>query len=186
MANAVMAGEGFAPSLTETARHVEACRIKLADGGLHSPCNNEPLKLTLYPQDYGYSGIEIAEYLRNHNIECEFADPNHIVLMFTPAITEEDTARLTEVLLSLPRREAIMDFPPPLIRPERVLTVREALLSPSEVLPVRECVGRVLAAATVGCPPAVPIVVSGERIDEDAVACFGYYGIETCAVVKEL
>jgi arginine/lysine/ornithine decarboxylase len=50
---------------------------------------------------------------------------------------------------------------------------------------VGECVGRVLAAATVGCPPAVPIVVSGERISESAVACFAYYGIETCAVVKE-
>jgi arginine/lysine/ornithine decarboxylase len=50
---------------------------------------------------------------------------------------------------------------------------------------VSECVGRVLAAATVGCPPAVPIVVSGERIDESAVACFRYYGIKTCAVVKE-
>jgi hypothetical protein len=31
----------------------------------------------------------------------------------------------------------------------------------------------------------VPIVVSGERIDQSAVACFRYYGIETCAVVKE-
>jgi arginine/lysine/ornithine decarboxylase len=65
------------------------------------------------------------------------------------------------------------------------MSVREALLSPSEVLPVGKCVGRVLAAATVGCPPAVPIVVSGERIDQSAVACFAYYGIETCAVVKE-
>ena len=43
----------------------------------------------------------------------------------------------------------------------------------------------ILAAATVGCPPAVPIVVSGERIDADAAAQFAYYGIESCVVVKE-
>jgi len=43
----------------------------------------------------------------------------------------------------------------------------------------------VLAAASVGCPPAVPIVVCGERIDAEAAACFDYYGIKTCAVVAQ-
>ena len=47
------------------------------------------------------------------------------------------------------------------------------------------CLGRILTAATVGCPPAVPILVCGERIDEHALACFRYYGIETCTVVRE-
>ena len=105
--------------------------------------------------------------------------------MVTPAITEADLERLTEVLTALPRRKAITSRPPSLICPERVMSVREAMLSPAEVLPVGACVGRVLAAATVGCPPAVPIVVSGERIDGGAVECFRYYGIETCSVVKE-
>ena len=105
--------------------------------------------------------------------------------MFTPAISDGDIQRLVQVLCDLPRRAPLSLNYPPVIRPERVLSVREALLSPSEALPVGECVGRVLAAATVGCPPAVPIVVSGERITEDAIACFQYYGIENCAVVKE-
>ena len=183
--NALLASHGYAASLTETAKRVEACRIKLHGHGLHFPANDEPLKLTLYPHHFGYTGIEVAQYLRDHGIECEFADPDHVVLMFTPAITEGDTERLTEVLLSLPRRTPLLLCPPPLVRPERVLSVREALLSPAETLPVSECVGRVLAAATVGCPPAVPIVVSGERIDDGAVECFGYYGIESCSVVKE-
>ncbi len=185
VANAVMADEDFVPSLLATAKRLEACRIKLAAGGLHPLQSVDgPLKLTLHTQSYGYTGIEVAEYLREHNIECEFADPDYVVLMVTPAITEGDLERLTEVLLSLPRRSYIHGCPPPLTPPERVMSVREALFSPSEVLPARECVGRVLAAATVGCPPAVPIVVSGERIDESAVACFEYYGIETCCVVK--
>ncbi len=186
MANAVMAEEGFATSIMKTAKRLEACRIKLAAGGLHHlQSADEPLKLTLHTKSNGYTGIEVAEYLRGHNIECEFADPDYLVLMVTPAITEEDLERLVEVLSALPRREAIHGCPPSLIPPKRVLSAREALLSPSEILPVSKCIGRVLAAATVGCPPAVPIVVSGERIDESAVGCFAYYGIETCAVVKE-
>ena len=49
----------------------------------------------------------------------------------------------------------------------------------------KDALGRVLASVTVSCPPAVPIVVSGERINEAALQCFAYYGIESCCVVKE-
>ena len=182
--NALLASQDYASSLTETVKRVEACRIKLCEHGLHSPANDEPLKLTLYPHHHGYTGIEVAQVLREHGIECEFADPDHVVLMFTPAITEGDMERLTEVLLSLPRRAPLILCPPPLVPPERVMSVREALLSPSEVLPVSQCVGRIAAAATVGCPPAVPIAVSGERINESMAECFAYYGITHCAVVK--
>ena len=55
---------------------------------------------------------------------------------------------------------------------------------PSESVAVEEALGRVLACPTVGCPPAVPIVMCGERIDEAAVQTFLYYGIETVQVVK--
>ena len=65
------------------------------------------------------------------------------------------------------------------------MSVREAVFAPSEPVPAEESVGRVLAAASVGCPPAVPIVVCGERIDAAAAACFAYYGVETVMVVRE-
>ena len=184
VANAVMADGGFTASLTETARRVETCCLRLRERGLSAHCH-EPLKLTVYPGLYGYTGVEVAEYLRENGIECEFADPDSLVLMFTPAITEANAERLTEVLSALPRRNSLLLCPPPMTPPRRALSVRQALLSPAEVLPVEDCIGRIAAAATVGCPPAVPIVVSGEIIDEGAVACFAYYGIETCAVVKE-
>ena len=105
--------------------------------------------------------------------------------MFTPATTEADIARLNDALLSLPRREAIAEMPPAMGRPARVMSVREAAFSPCETVPAAESVGRVLAVATVGCPPAGPIVVSGERIEADAAAQFAYYGIERCVVVKK-
>lgn len=186
MANAVLASKKYTVSLGKIIKKVEACWIKLSACGLRPMETDEPLKLTLCPRKHGYTGIEVAEYLRKSGIECEFADPDFLVMMVTPSITEAELDRMVEALCALPRRGEIAERSPALIKPERVLSVREALLSPSEVLPVDECIGRVLAAATVGCPPAVPIVVSGERIGADAVACFGYYGIGTCAVVKEM
>ena len=184
LVNAVIADEDFAPALANTIRQVEACCARLSDIGLAAHAH-EPLKLTIYPNDYGYTGPEVADYLRSHGIECEFADPNLMVLMFTPAITEADMARLTEVLCALPRRSPLSFCQPPLTPPTAAMSVREALLSPSEVIPVEACLGRIAAAPTVGCPPAVPIVISGEIIDENALACFAYYGIETCRVVKQ-
>ena len=59
------------------------------------------------------------------------------------------------------------------------------MLSPFEVTAVNEANGRVLASASVGCPPAVPILISGERIDKNAVEAFSYYGIAKCCTVKK-
>ena len=55
---------------------------------------------------------------------------------------------------------------------------------PSEELPVDQCIGRIASAASVGCPPAVPVVVGGELIDENAVRVMKYYGIKKCRVIK--
>ena len=59
------------------------------------------------------------------------------------------------------------------------------MLAPSEMLPVEDALGRVLASPSVSCPPAVPILVCGERVDESAVAAFRYYGVDHVAVVRE-
>ena len=185
MANAVLASKKYIVSLEKITKQVEYCWSKLSACGLRPIQTNEPLKLTLCPKQHGYTGVEVAAYLRENGIECEFADPDFVVLMVTPAITERDLKRVVEILTALPRRAAITERPPSLVTPVRALSVREAMLSPAEVLDVKSCVGRVLAAATVGCPPAVPIVVSGEVISEEAIARFDYYGIQTCAVVSE-
>ena len=168
--------KGFLPQ-------VEAIREKLTEKG-YRLCGQEPLKITIPPKPYGYTGQELAQMLQNRHIVSEFADPDFLVLMLTPENSPRELDALTEALLSIPRKRPILEQPPR-FRPGRwVCSPREAMLSPMETLPVTECEGRVLAAATVGCPPAVPIVVSGERIDDHAMACFRYYGITHCSVMK--
>ena len=54
-----------------------------------------------------------------------------------------------------------------------------------EEIPVEKAAGRILADAHVGCPPCIPIIAAGERIDQAAMACFCYYGVESCSVVLE-
>ena len=57
------------------------------------------------------------------------------------------------------------------------------MLAPAEIVPAADSLGRVLARPGVSCPPAVPILMPGERIDRAAVAAFARYGIETVAVL---
>ncbi len=146
---------------------------------------NEALKITIAAKPYGYTGKEMAQYLLEHNMVCEFADRDYLVLMLNPEIQESDLLRLREALLALPQKTAIEHSAPEFRAGERALSVREAMLWPAKTVPVVESEGRILAAASVGCPPAVPILVCGERIDRHAVECFRYYGIENVAVVNE-
>ena len=103
--------------------------------------------------------------------------------MLTPETGPQGINRLKTALLAIPRKPAIPIPPPAFVPGQRICSPRQAMLSPMEELPAAQCLGRTLAAATLGCPPAVPIVVSGEQIDRHALECFHYYGITHCSVL---
>ena len=145
---------------------------------------DELLKLTVRTDLWGYSGEEVAEALEKRNIFCEFQDEDHIVFLFTPENPREDLLRLQEALEALPRRES-RAHSLSLCRPEAVLSPREAFLGPREAVPVEKSLGRILSAASVSCPPAVPIVMCGERIDESAREALRRYGHAQITVVRE-
>lgn len=169
--------------LKEFVPYVEADKKKLTKKG-YVLYGQEPLKITISTKLYGYTGRELSTILGRQNMVCEFADPDFLVLMLTPENTQSELERLTQTLLSIPAKAPILEQPPRFYPGRRVCSPREAMLSPMETVPVTESEGRILAAATVGCPPAVPIVVSGEAIDDHAMECFRYYRITHCSVIK--
>lgn len=170
-------GEKVRQLLTE----METLKERLLTHG-YRLCGNEPMKLTLQTKPFGYEGTDLADCLEQRGVVCEFADPDHLVLMPTP---ETDLPRLEQALLSIPQRPAILAQAPVCTACEQVMSVRQAALSPSRSVPVSEAVGRFLASPSVGCPPAVPIVMCGQRIDQNAVTAMRYYGITHCTVVEE-
>lgn len=149
----------------------------------YSLAGQEPLKLTILPKDYGYTGDELSRILEEKNVFCEFSDPDHLVLMLPVEYDPELPDRLTEAFLKIPRREVISIPAPALHRAETVLRPHDALFLPSRMVPVAEAAGRIMADPTVSCPPAIPVVCSGERIEEWAVEAMEYYGITQVRVV---
>ncbi len=148
-------------------------------------CGEEPLKITIAAKPYGYRGTDLAEMLIRQGLIPEFADADYLVLMLTPETGREGLERLKGVLKQIPKRTAMEDQAPAFRAAAQALSIRQAMLSCWETVPAGESLGRILAVPTVGCPPAVPIVACGERIDAHAIACLDYYGIRECCVVKE-
>ena len=172
--------EGYWASLEETAQRLEKLREALRHRGW-KVLGSDPLRITLAAPD-GLSGSDLAERLRRGGVECEFADRDFLVLMATPENREEDFLRLIEAL-GENTRPAAEGMALPLPKGEQVCSIRQAFFAPHQPVPAREALGRICAAPTVSCPPAIPIAISGERLGEEALALFAHYGVETVDVL---
>ena len=171
--------EGYRGKLAKAVERIGAFKEALP----FPQVGQEPLKLTLAPKAYGYWGTELASLLQQQGIVCEFSDPDFVTMMLSAEMVEADWERLQKALCAVKRKEPISHTAPLLPHGEKCCSLREALLAPSQNLPVESCLGRILGAASVTCPPAIPILLCGERIDEAAIACFEYYGITHCRVL---
>ncbi len=181
-ANAMLSGS-YPKDLARSAEQVAHLREKAEKLG-YVFVGNEPMKLTVKSKEYGYLGTDYASLLRESGIECEFADPDFVVLMLTPDVGDIGIERLWNAMRTIPRRARINEIPPRIKPCERAMSPRDAMLAPAELLEIERCEGRILASASVGCPPAVPIAVCGERLDKGATQAFAYYGIKRIQVVK--
>lgn len=176
--------EEFPSKLAAYLPLVAACKEQLQAAG-YGMVGQEPLKLSLSTKPYGWEGAALAAELEKQNIYAEFSDPDYIVFMLSPLQGEAPLKRLTNALLSIERRAPIATLPPPLPVAEQVCSPKEALFAPSERIAAEQSLGRVLSDAEVTCPPAVPILMGGQRIDEAALRCFRYYGHSHLRVIKE-
>lgn len=173
--------EEYGPKLTETLKQIMEFRKALRENGWRLE-ESDPLRITVAAPD-GLSGTDLAERLRAHGIECEFADPDHLVLMATPENAPQDFARAVEALGKASGYEEKKQYLSP-AKGETVCSVREAFFSLRETVSAAEALGRICAAPTVACPPAIPIAVSGERIGEEALALLHYYSVDTVDVIR--
>ena len=197
--------EGYPLRLLQCGGWLTRLRRELNElaGTRHSPVplalggeQQEPLKLTLDAAALGISGTDLAEALRPHHIECEYADPRYVVLMFTPDNPPQDYQRLREAVEDVARSLPEM-VPEPedlsgafteLARQMQAVpprcTIRQAVFAPQERIPVQQALGCICAMPTVSCPPAIPIAVSGEAITPAALQLMQKYGVAEVSVLK--
>lgn len=172
------------PALVRVTRRLALLKTALAGRAVFY--DGEPLHLTLCASRTGLDGRTLAVRLREAGVACEYADRDFVVLLCSPMTTDAALDRLEDCLTALLPVTAERHAPQPFSLPRlsRVLPLREAALAAYETIPVEAAVGRICAGVRVPCPPAIPIAVSGEKIDADCVNIFKRYGILTVDVVK--
>ena len=172
--------EGYPQRLAEAVERLAELRERLTAAGWRVE-PSDPLRVTV-AAPRGVTGQELAGQLRRQGVECEYADRDFMVLMATPENTPEALAQAAAALGQCPWEAK----PPqlPLARGERACSIRQAAFAPRETVDAAHSLGRVCGLPTVGCPPAIPIAVSGERITPEALALFAYYGIEQVEVLS--
>lgn len=171
--------EGYPQRLAEAVERLAELRERLTAAGWRVE-PSDPLRVTV-AAPRGVTGQELAGQLRRQGVECEYADRDFLVLMATPENTPEELAQAAAAL-----GQCLGEANPPqlpLARGERACSIRQAAFAPRETVDAAHSLGRVCGLPTVGCPPAIPIAVSGERITPEALALFAYYGIEQVEVL---
>lgn len=174
--------EGYTEAIRTTCQRVSVLAEELRKIGFDARANEgDPLKLVI--RDVR-GGTVLAQLLRERGIEVEFADRTAVVLMLTADNSREDFEKIRDAFASIGAAGPAAEDLPQLPEPKQVMTIRQAVFAAVEVIPSHLAEGRICAAPTVSCPPAVPIAVSGEIITKEAVQTLQAYGIMEIEVVR--
>ena len=131
----------------------------------------------------GLDCTAMAARLREKNIECEFADRHVLVAMYTPKNRPGDFAALSSGLGRAPGRPKAALWAPH--RPEKAMSLRDAVMSSWESVGIDDAEGRICALPLPHCPPAVPPVMPGERVDAEVIRRLAEMGIRVLFAVRQ-
>ncbi|MBQ9383572.1 MAG: aminotransferase class V-fold PLP-dependent enzyme [Ruminiclostridium sp.] len=169
----------------EALRTVERVReLKRAlsvDGVTMKP--SDDMRITLDAFGMGHTGRELAREIRLRGAEPEMCGERYVVLLFSTVQPERDLETVYDILRKIPRHAPLHGSAVKVIKPEKVLSPREAFFSRRETIPVGASAGRICAGITSPCPPCVPVVMPGERISEElAEMLTGRYNVTNIGV----
>ncbi len=144
----------------------------------------EPLKITADFRNRRVVGFETpGDYFRSRGIEPEYSDRDFVVFMASPFNRETDFSRLKSAFGGIALAENFrgqVGF----VKGKSTVSIRYAVFAANETVAVSDSLGRICAAPTVSCPPAIPIAVSGEMITDAHIKLFDYYSVKEIDVVN--
>lgn len=175
----------------EWARCAEACQ-SLREKVERETCFELPnfgdlCRLSIFAPSHGK---ELAEHLRQCDVEPEMSDVDFVVCIATPADLNGNLDALEHALLSAEIKLTCEQKSCALPTLERAaLTPRKAVFSRTQSASLIECAGRISAENIAIFPPGVAIIVAGEIIQKNKIEYLSQmdYNIDTTIkVVAEM
>ncbi|MCL2068731.1 MAG: hypothetical protein FWH00_02415, partial [Oscillospiraceae bacterium] len=68
--------------------------------------------------------------------------------------------------------------------PERAVSIREATFAALREIPVENAAGEIAAGMVTACPPGIPVLIPGERIDNNITTLLKNSGVLSVNVVE--
>jgi arginine/lysine/ornithine decarboxylase len=131
----------------------------------------------------GTSGLDmeardvVARLNRMHGVQPELSGAGHVLCITTIGNTQTDMDRLVAGFAEVAkhagvrpegsRTALVADLLA--VRPETVLTPREAFFASEESVCLAQAAGRIAAEAITPYPPGIPLVMPGEKLDDDVL-----------------
>ena len=146
-----------------------------AGTGLHQL---DETKLLIGTSGLAADARDIVERLnRVHGVQPELSGTGHVLCISTIGNTDDDFERLVTGFAEVASHagRTSVDAKTGLVgdllavRPETVLTPREAFFAADEAVSLQAAVGRIAAEAITPYPPGIPLVMPGERLDMDVI-----------------
>lgn len=146
---------------------------------------SDPLRITINARECGLSGFDYARGLRANGVECEMADENYVVMMFSALTTVEDCERaeMGALFVTMSAPKPFVKYP--VIKPKVEMPIYEAMFKPQKIVPIENASGEVCAGLKCPCPPGVPLVMPGEVIDNAVIDALKIYGVKTVPVIAK-
>ena len=146
---------------------------------------SDPLRITINARECGMSGFEFASALRVNGVECEMADENYVVLLFSATTTVEDCERaeMGIMLVSMSASKPLVQYPH--IKPIAEMPIYEAMFKPRKVIPLESAAGQICAGIDCPCPPGVPLIMPGELFDHNVINAMKLHGVQYVSVLSK-
>ena len=145
---------------------------------------SDALRITVNARDIGYTGFELAQKLRENKVECEYADENCTVLLFSTITTRQETEAVKAAFAKTKLKKAIPPVIYPVLKPKKAVSIREAVFScRGELCSPDKAVNKICAEIIAPCPPGVPIIMPGEIIGREEAQALELFNIEKIKVI---
>ena len=142
--------------------------------------NYDSTKVLIDAKGLGLTGVEFEHLLRNHRIEVELVQANHVLVLITIGDTKESVTALIKAVQAVSEKvlrtfkefnntekEQLQDIskdsallPAPIVR----VTPRNAMYANREQVPLKEALHRIAGETIAYYPPGIPCVAVGEEI----------------------
>lgn len=139
----------------------------------------DPLKILVSAQELGLNGFALRDELRQRGVMPELSEANFVLLLITPAHSQNDLDLLINSLQDIASQRdkipIIQKTYPVYPRLKMINTPKEAFFSKSFEVKLEDANGYVSAEMIIPYPPGIPLIYPGEEVTKEVIELVQYY-----------